>query len=115
MKTDGEQYQEIHRNLQGVNTFDFDIEQQEIYMFSFIKKEISKANVHGNGDPPQPVLALNHSSDGIAIDWVNRKMYWADTTNKRILVAELDGSKQTTLVETGLGNPRALAIDPIRG
>jgi len=112
--TDGSRSEALYSNLKNVLVFDFDIENQQVFMVSNRERRIYQTNVHGNASLHH-VLALDHSSNGIAVDWVNRKMYWTDITYKRILVAELDGSKKSVLIEKGLGNPRAIAVDPIRG
>jgi len=115
MKTDGSDYRVVYTYFtRAIIAFDFDIDRKQVYLFCLTKKQIYNANANGKGGL-HPVLKLGHPTNGIAIDWINRKMYWADTLNKRILVAELDGSKQAVLVDSGLGNPRAIAVDPLRG
>ena len=56
-----------------------------------------------------------HTPDGIAIDWITDKMYWTDTGYKTIEVATLDGKHNMELISTGLGEPRAIALDPYLG
>ena len=56
-----------------------------------------------------------HTPDGIAIDWVGRKMYWTDGGFNMIEVAELDGGNRLTLFNTGLQEPRAIVVDPFKG
>lgn len=51
------------------------------------------------------------SPEGIAIDWSSRNVYYADSVKDEIGVASLDGKYQKTLINEGLVNPRALAID----
>ncbi|CAG0887744.1 unnamed protein product [Cyprideis torosa] len=55
------------------------------------------------------------SPDGIAIDWVNDKIYWNDLDSKRLEVAELDGRDRTVLYWEGLDQPRAIALVPEEG
>uniref|UniRef100_A0A3P8ZIX3 EGF-like domain-containing protein n=1 Tax=Esox lucius TaxID=8010 RepID=A0A3P8ZIX3_ESOLU len=55
------------------------------------------------------------SPDGIAVDWVGRNLYWADSTIKRIEVAMLDGRYRKHLVKTDIGHPSALAVNPRLG
>uniref|UniRef100_A0A672JCA6 Low density lipoprotein receptor-related protein 2b n=1 Tax=Salarias fasciatus TaxID=181472 RepID=A0A672JCA6_SALFA len=55
------------------------------------------------------------SPDGIAVDWVGRNLYWADSTVKRVEVAMLDGRYRKHLVKTDLGYPSAVAINPRLG
>lgn len=55
------------------------------------------------------------SPQGIAIDWVARSLYWTDSENDNIEVIRLDGSSRKILINEGLDEPRALAVDPTRG
>ena len=56
-----------------------------------------------------------HTPDGICVDWVGKKIYWSDGGYNMIEVAEFDGSNRLTLFNTGLDNPRAIAVDPLYG
>uniref|UniRef100_A0A7N8XVY7 Low-density lipoprotein receptor-related protein 2 n=1 Tax=Mastacembelus armatus TaxID=205130 RepID=A0A7N8XVY7_9TELE len=53
--------------------------------------------------------------DGIAVDWVGRNLYWADSRLKRLEVAMLDGRYRKHLIKTELGHPSALAVNPRLG
>ena len=48
----------------------------------------------------------------VAIDWISRKIYWTDAGLDTIEVAELDGISGLVLVNTGLHEPRGIALDP---
>ena len=56
-----------------------------------------------------------HTPDGLAIDWVARKMYWTDGGYNVIEVAELDGRNRLTLFNSGVDDPRAIVVDPFHG
>ena len=49
---------------------------------------------------------------GLSVDWVSGRLVWADRGTGKIEMAELDGSKRTTLVADNLGNLEALAVAP---
>ena len=58
--------------------------------------------------------------EGLAVDWVARKLYWtdcgdADWQTNRIEVANLDGTYRKVLFWRNLGLPRAIAVDPLSG
>lgn len=54
--------------------------------------------------------------DGLAIDWVTKKLYWVDSTKKSIEVCVLkDGSHRKVLYYDSIDQPRALALDPQSG
>lgn len=50
---------------------------------------------------------------GLAVDWVNDKLYWTDIETGLIEVSELDGSHRKLLFSTNLEKPRAIALDPL--
>lgn len=52
------------------------------------------------------------STEGIAIDWLAKNLYWVDSKKNTIAVANLDGKHTTTLVSTGVNKPRNLVVDP---
>jgi len=53
--------------------------------------------------------------DGLACDWVGRKLYWADSETDRIEVAQLDGTMRRVLYWRDIDQPRAIALDPTHG
>ena len=58
--------------------------------------------------------------EGLAVDWVARKLYWTDRRvseweTSRIEVANLDGSNRKVLFWKDLGRARAIAVDPLLG
>ena len=60
------------------------------------------------------IISAVHTPDGLAVDWVNKKMYWSDGGYNMIEVAELDGSNRLTLFSSGLDDPRAIVVDPFQ-
>lgn len=58
-------------------------------------------------------LAL--SPDGLAVDWLYKKIYWTDTGSDTIGVADYRGDKMKTLINTDLDDPRAISVDPENG
>ena len=51
---------------------------------------------------------------GLAVDWVNYNLYWADQTKGQIMVSKYDGRLPKILLENLYG-PRALVADPVNG
>uniref|UniRef100_A0A8C8JNS3 EGF-like domain-containing protein n=1 Tax=Oncorhynchus tshawytscha TaxID=74940 RepID=A0A8C8JNS3_ONCTS len=52
------------------------------------------------------------SPDGLACDWLGRKLYWTDSETNRIEVANLDGTSRKVLFWLDLDQPRAIALNP---
>ena len=53
--------------------------------------------------------------EGLAVDWINRLLYWTTYASSSIEVATLDGMHRSILINTGVEYPRGMAVDPIAG
>lgn len=53
------------------------------------------------------------AADGIAFDWINRRIYYSDFINQTINSMAEDGSDHTVLAH--VSNPRAIVLDPCQG
>ena len=53
------------------------------------------------------------SPEGVAVDWISRRIYWTDSSKDTIEVASLDNPElRTVLINKHLVNPRGIAVDP---
>jgi DNA-binding beta-propeller fold protein YncE len=52
---------------------------------------------------------------GVGLDPVHGKLYWADTEDGTIRAGNLDGSGSATTLYSGQGSPRGLDVDPASG
>ena len=54
-------------------------------------------------------------ADGLSVDWVSQKLYWADAELKVISVYDLIRGYRKTLISTGDTTiPRAIVADPLK-
>uniref|UniRef100_A0AAQ6AB54 EGF-like domain-containing protein n=1 Tax=Amphiprion ocellaris TaxID=80972 RepID=A0AAQ6AB54_AMPOC len=69
-----------------------------------------------SGRPQEAVLVLEvqGSVSGLAVDWIHQLLYWTSTETGSLGIALLDSSTQRQLI-TGLDQPSAVAVDPLRG
>ena len=56
-----------------------------------------------------------HTPEGLAVDWVAKKIYWTDGVFNEIEVAEFNGSNRFTLFDSNIHEPRAIVVDPFHG
>ena len=49
---------------------------------------------------------------GLAVDWVNRNLYWVDTELAEVTLINIDSRLQLTVISSQLGRPRDIAVDP---
>lgn len=69
-----------------------------------------------NGSNMETVIGQGlKTTDGLAVDWVARNLYWTDTGRNTIEVARLDGSSRKVLINNSLDEPRAIAVFPKKG
>ena len=53
--------------------------------------------------------------DGLAVDWITKNIYFAESAAKMVDVCSGNGSYRSSLISTGIDSPRGLAIDPRDG
>lgn len=94
---------------------DYDVVEGLVYWTDDETKSIRRAQLF-NGSDQQNIITdeINHP-DGLAIDWISRNLYWADTGTDRIEVSRLDGKFRRVLLYEGLAEPRAIALAPDHG
>ncbi|NXN98396.1 LRP2 protein, partial [Rhinopomastus cyanomelas] len=122
LTTDGQSYSLILQGLRNVVALDFDRVEKRLYWIDVGRKVIERMFLNGtnkevviNDDMP--------SGEGIAVDWVGRKLYWVDAYKDCLYVAELDGRFRKKLVDRCVdGNntfcfqyPRAIVVHPKYG
>ena len=55
----------------------------------------------------------NSLTDGIAVDWVNEKLYWTEATVGEVLVMDIVQRQRIKLINNYDGSTtRAIAVDP---
>ncbi|XP_058500814.1 low-density lipoprotein receptor-related protein 5 [Solea solea] len=106
--------------VKEVSALDFDVSERRIYWTDIQAKTISRAYMNGSSVEHVIEFGLDYP-EGMAVDWMGRNIYWADTGTNRIEVARLDGQYRQVLVckdlenPRSLDNPRSLALDPANG
>ncbi|XP_033107798.1 low-density lipoprotein receptor-related protein 2-like isoform X2 [Anneissia japonica] len=111
---DGDDYKLLSDEFYLVAATDFDIVRGEMYSIDYIAQQIIRSKLDGSAR----LTVVTHDiqeGEGIAVDWVGRKLYWTDRGLDMIEVANLDGTSRKTLIRDNLFDPRAIIVDPRDG
>lgn len=67
-----------------------------------------------DGRDKKPFITENiRSPEGVAVDWISRRLYWTDSEKDTVEVASLDDpTVRSVIVRSNLVNPRGIAVDP---
>jgi len=113
MSLDASEYSLNHQDLLNVVALDFDYQEEKLYFCDVSAKIIYRTKV-GGMEREKIIRHDSHGLEGIAVDWVGRKLYWLDRHSKHLEVAELNGTNRRTL-KAGIQDPRAIAVHPGTG
>ncbi|KAK7507961.1 hypothetical protein BaRGS_00000926, partial [Batillaria attramentaria] len=114
MTTEGESYRRIAQGFENVVSLDFDIQNDHIYFTDVKTHKVQKIYINGT----QLETVMQHdvpSVEGIAVDWIGRKLYWVDGKKGAIFVSEMNGTSRHMLLRSGVQRPRSIVTDPING
>ncbi len=101
--------------LDDAAALDFDYAESAVYWTDVSLYTIKRTWVNRPGHSEDLVVTGLASPDGLACDWLARKLYWTDSETNRIEVSNLDGSHRKVLFWQDLDQPRAIALDPLNG
>ncbi|XP_058453091.1 nidogen [Malaya genurostris] len=91
---------------------DKDCAEGRIYWSDISAKQIFSCKYDGTDRKPFITKDII-SPEGVAVDWISRRIYWTDSAKDTIEVASLeDPNLRTIIVSKYLVNPRGIAIDP---
>lgn len=108
--------------LQDAVAVDYEWSDAAIYWTQLTQGRVYRATGVNLTSPRHPgkaavtvVAGGIEAPDGLACDWVGRKLYWADSQTDRMEVANLDGTMRRVLYWRDMDQPRAIALDPAHG
>ncbi|KAJ7378683.1 hypothetical protein OS493_021987 [Desmophyllum pertusum] len=113
---DSSDYTELVPEQRGAIALDYDFESGYIFWTDVIDEHIKRSNMRENPPKVEVVVKIDlDTPDGIAVDWINKKLYWTDTGTDMIEVADFNGTNRLELITTGLEEPRAIVVHPPLG
>ena len=88
---------------------DYNAKSNMIYYSDVSTGEIVEVSINGS----QRLVANDLGVvDGLAVDWTSDLLYYTDTTHDIIGVVHTSGAPRRTIIESGLDEPKAIALDP---
>ena len=112
---DASDYGEVIPDQQGAIALDYDFDSGYIFWTDVVEENIKRAPMQDKSKVEILVKIDLDTPDGIAVDWINKKLYWTDTGTDMIEVSDFNGTNRLTLVSSGIEEPRAIAVHPLSG
>ena len=101
-------------NVVGV---DFDYKNHELYITQIGTNARIAKMPSGNPSASNIVDILTGrdkiNPEGIAFDWVHKKIYWPDSRNRSIYAMNTDGTQIVDIAQ--VDRPRAIVVHPCKG
>ncbi|KAM7378967.1 hypothetical protein PAMP_004552 [Pampus punctatissimus] len=104
-------YSQVVSTQKNAVALDLDVANNRVFWCDRFHRKIYSAFIHEASDPSQQVLLVDSSLQtpvGLALDWLQHNLYWADSGDKSISVASVDGTKRRILINTDLTRPDEL-------
>ncbi|XP_040583657.2 LOW QUALITY PROTEIN: low-density lipoprotein receptor-related protein 2 [Lepeophtheirus salmonis] len=103
------------QNMTNVVGVDFDYQQNRLYFTQIAPLAriawLDAKNPTSSGI--NVILETKINPEGIAFDWVHKKIYWTDSRNNSIYVMNPDGSQIVDIAR--VDRPRAIVVHPCKG
>ena len=85
-----------------------DAEENKLYFSALVSRTIKRIDLKSSK------IEVGHCED-MAIDCVNKYIYWTDKKNGRIEMSRVDGSDRKLLFDRDVQYPRGITVDPVHG
>ena len=92
---------------------DYDILTNMVYWCERDEGKIYRATIGCEGR--ELIVSGLRTVEEVAIDWINRILYWCSSGSDTIEYSGMDGSNRRLLLNAGLDQPRGLVVDPLSG
>ncbi|KAL7886291.1 hypothetical protein AOLI_G00065860 [Acnodon oligacanthus] len=96
----------------SLRAVDYDPVQSMVYFASPERKQIERISMDGETRELLLSTGPDSSPEGLALDWINRKLYWTDRGSSSICRSGLDGQDRVMLIFKKLLKPQGIAVHP---
>ncbi|KAI5624942.1 pro-epidermal growth factor isoform X2, partial [Silurus asotus] len=111
VKVDGsESTSLINETKRFITAVDYDPVQNRVYFADTERRQIESVSV--DGGKTEVLIDDLVSPEGIAVDWINRNIYWTDRGRSSVSCSRLDGLNKTLLIHDKLLQPRDVTVHP---
>ncbi|XP_051876534.1 low-density lipoprotein receptor-related protein 1-like isoform X2 [Pristis pectinata] len=111
-----QEYTQVAVQLRNAVALDADFAEERIFWADVGQQAIFSMSLNGR-DRAAGTSIINDLQipEGIAVDWINKLVYWTDRGTKTLSVANFDGTKRKILFDTDLREPASVVVDPLSG
>ncbi|XP_063967314.1 sushi, von Willebrand factor type A, EGF and pentraxin domain-containing protein 1-like [Lytechinus pictus] len=92
-----------------------DYANRTLFWSSTLNRTIYKGGLDDDSEASALFVGTSTSVEGLAVDWMAKNLYWADSAYDWIMVSDYNATYFTILIDTGLEKPRGIATFPQRG
>ncbi|KRZ56210.1 Low-density lipoprotein receptor-related protein [Trichinella nativa] len=118
---DGQNVRLVAMGFENIASLDYDYKEQKIYFADIGRQRIYRLPI----SQQEPETAVQNAEEvmrhtvfgveGLALDWVGRKLYFLNRLERTLRVCELDGRYSQVLLADRFTQPRALVAYPKKG
>lgn len=105
----------VQDGLENAVALDFCYKDKSVFWTDVSLAKIKRTWIETPKNAEDIVVSGLVSPDGLTCDWIAEKLYWVDSETNRLEVSNLNGSFRSVLFWEELDQPRAIALDPLKG
>uniref|UniRef100_A0AC35G4G5 EGF-like domain-containing protein n=1 Tax=Panagrolaimus sp. PS1159 TaxID=55785 RepID=A0AC35G4G5_9BILA len=121
ISADGNRIELVAAGFDNVVSMDVDTVDGKVYAMDSGKLRLYRVdlkNLDPSLTPKDFEVVVRHNvfgTEGIAVDWIGRKLYMLNRQDRSLRVCELDGRFCKTLIRDRISQPKSIAIFPQQG
>ncbi|XP_059825945.1 prolow-density lipoprotein receptor-related protein 1-like [Hypanus sabinus] len=110
------EYTQVAVQLRNAVALDADVAEGRLFWADMGQRAIFSTSLNEkDGAAGTSIINGLQIPGGIAVDWINKLLYWTDRGMKTLSVANFDGTKGKILFDTDLREPDSVVVDPLSG